>query len=49
VHTPRKLDEAFKGSDKPETVAGGKIMPQLWHTGMARKMIDFPDSGANPV
>ncbi|WP_227013972.1 NADH:flavin oxidoreductase [Paenibacillus psychroresistens] len=29
--------------------AGGKIMPQLWHTGMARKMSEFPDSDINPV
>ncbi|RXZ78547.1 12-oxophytodienoate reductase [Paenibacillaceae bacterium] len=29
--------------------AGGKIAPQIWHTGMAREMEKFPDSNAYPV
>ncbi|MNO31377.1 NADH oxidase [compost metagenome] len=29
--------------------AGGKIAPQIWHTGMAREREKFPDSTANPV
>ncbi|MBW4084745.1 NADH:flavin oxidoreductase [Paenibacillus sp. S150] len=29
--------------------AGGKIAPQIWHTGMAREREKFPDSTASPV
>lgn len=29
--------------------AGGKIAPQIWHTGMAREKKNFPDSDVNPI
>jgi len=29
--------------------AGGKIAPQIWHTGLAREKKNFPDSDVNPI
>ncbi|NGM84588.1 NADH:flavin oxidoreductase [Paenibacillus sp. 7124] len=29
--------------------AGGKIAPQIWHTGTARERKNFPDSNADPI
>ncbi|MFZ3590809.1 NADH:flavin oxidoreductase [Bacillus sp. DJP31] len=29
--------------------AGGKIAPQIWHTGTARERVKFPDSNTDPI
>ncbi|WP_157261238.1 NADH:flavin oxidoreductase [Paenibacillus wynnii] len=45
-------EESLKGWEQVVTevhAAGGKIMPQLWHVGMARSKGDLPNAEALPI